>query len=69
MGTNWNDANGMTLRDYFAAKALQPFMAWSLDQKPYDGYDTAAKAASAYAKWAYVIADAMLRARNPTKDS
>lgn len=54
---------GMTLRDYFAAKALQSFMLWSLDQRPFNDYDTAAKAAAAYAKSSYSIADAMLKAR------
>lgn len=46
--------NGMTLRDYFAAKAMcgtlpgEAFSDKELDQ---------------YAKWAYRMADAMLRAR------
>ncbi len=44
-------ADGMTLRDYFAAKALS---------HPYAFHDTdPAKAA----EWAYAIADAMLEAR------
>ena len=60
-GTYYPD--GMTLRDYFAAKALQSFMLWSLDQRPFKDYDTAAKAAAAYAKSSYSIADAMLKAR------
>jgi len=55
---------GMTLRDYLAAKAIQPFMVWALDQKQFKEYDTAAKAAAGYAKAAYQIADAMLEARN-----
>lgn len=53
---------GMTLRDYFAGQAIIPFMAWSLDQCPEDG-DTSAKAATRYAKSAYLIADAMMEAR------
>lgn len=48
------DFNGMTLRDYFAAKAMHASM--SLDP---------ANAASSedHARWAYEMADAMLRAR------
>lgn len=54
---------GMTLRDYFAAKALDGFMHWALDQPHFKDYDTAAKAAAGYAKSAYLIADAMLAER------
>ena len=54
---------GMTLRDYLAAKAMQPFMVWALDQPHFEDYDTAAKAAAGYAKSAYLIADAMLAER------
>lgn len=56
-------AQGMSLRDYFAGKALDGFMHWALDQPHYKDYDTAAKAAAGYAKSAYTIADAMLAAR------
>jgi hypothetical protein len=43
---------GMDLRDYFAAKAIQGMLAndWSV-------------ADSDVAKWSYVIADAMMKAR------
>lgn len=54
---------GMSLRDYFAGRALDGFMHWALDQPHFKDYDTAAKAAAGYAKSAYVIADAMLAAR------
>jgi len=54
---------GMALRDYFAGKAIQPFMIWALDRRQFDDYDTAAKAAAAYAQSAYLIADALLTAR------
>jgi hypothetical protein len=54
---------GMMLRDYFAAKAMQAFMQWALVQKPFEDYNTAAKAAAGYAKASYLIADAMLAAR------
>ena len=47
-------AHGMTLRDYFAAKAMQGGMA---NNRP--AADTAG-----WAKWAYQVADAMLAARD-----
>lgn len=60
---NADRGHGMSLRDYFAAKALQPFMVWALDQPHFEDYDTAAKAAAGYAESAYIIADAMLAER------
>lgn len=54
---------GMSIRDYFAAKAIQPFMVWALDQPHFQDYDSAAKAAAGYAKSAYLIADAMIAER------
>jgi len=55
------DSQGMTLRDYFAAKAMQAFIAGAMSDgtafSPKSGdHDTAAEVA-------YLIADAMLRAR------
>jgi hypothetical protein len=47
---------GMTLRDYFAAKAMLPLMGHS------GGYWTEENLA-AYANTAYAMADAMLKAR------
>jgi len=47
--------DGMTLRDYFAAKAMQGVLA-SLQE----GDDFNARAC----EWCYKIADAMLKARN-----
>ena len=47
--------NGMTLRDYFAAKALQGFMANKSNPMHFQPEDDA--------NWAYLIADAMLKAR------
>ena len=49
-GTNWQHANGMTLRDYFAAKAMQ-----ALNYK-YSNEDDVAR-------HAYILADALLKAR------
>ena len=46
---------GMTLRDYFAAKAMQGFMANKSNPMHYQP--------EADAGWAYMIADAMLKAR------
>ncbi|HCM9699629.1 TPA: hypothetical protein N5O35_000845 [Enterobacter hormaechei subsp. xiangfangensis] len=49
--TVWRDCNqGMTLRDYFAAKAMQAMI-------------TAHEPQGAIPGWAYEIADEMLRAR------
>lgn len=53
--TNRSDANGMTLRDYFAAKAVQGFAA-SSDNVGWRSMDHIAETA-------YEWADAMLRAR------
>lgn len=47
-------SQGMTLRDYFAAKAMQSILAVQL---PEDELDTSAR-------YAYAVADAMLEARN-----
>ena len=48
------EQDGMTLRDYFAAKAMQSYWA---DPDVADDLITAAA-------WAYDMADAMLKARN-----
>ena len=50
-----SDADGMTLRDYFAAKAMQAHLT-------HDGSDDVNEIG--VAKWAYEMADAMLKARN-----
>ena len=50
--------NGMTLRDYFAAKALQGFMANKSNPMHFQPENDA--------NWAYSIADAMLAAREKT---
>jgi beta-N-acetylglucosaminidase len=46
---------GMALRDYFAAKAMQGFMANKSNPMHYQPETDA--------QWAYMIADAMLKAR------
>jgi hypothetical protein len=52
-GTMGFYADGMELRDYFAAKAMQSY--WS-DENVASDYKTAAA-------WAYEMADAMMKAR------
>ena len=63
--------NGMTLRDYFAAKAMQGFIsakAWHPDFiYPIDfNFDTGKRAADAVSVAAYKYADAMIKAREAT---
>jgi hypothetical protein len=65
--TNWTSA-GMTLRDYFAAKAMQGYIsakAWHPDFIYPDDFAFGAgeRAADAVALSAYKYADAMLKAR------
>lgn len=52
--SDWQSEPGMTLRDYFAAKAMQS----TLSDPACLGWD-----AAYHAKNAYKVADAMLRAR------
>ena len=49
---NSDGHNGMTLRDYFAAKAMQGMM-----------HDVTQPVGEVIAGWAYEVADAMLKAR------
>lgn len=49
------DNNGMTLRDYFAAKAMQGDISSYITGQGIN--------AASLAKWSYEIADAMLKAR------
>ena len=51
--TGWSTNCGMTLRDYFAAKAMQAWISRGDDSGE-----------NGIAKWAYEMADAMLKARN-----
>jgi hypothetical protein len=48
--------DGMTLRDYFAAKAMEAYLTYALEQNAPKGVVATA---------AYKMADAMLKARNP----
>lgn len=54
--TNHDFTMGMTLRDYFAAKALQAILNAGISSAQYEDD----------AEQAYVIADAMIKARNVT---
>ena len=59
---------GMTLRDYFAAKAMQGFIsakAWHPDFKyPHDfNFESGNTASNAVSECAYKYADAMIKAR------
>lgn len=51
-GSNADDVSGLTLRDYFAAKAMQAHITNNLNLRPED-----------VAKWSYRYADAMLAER------
>lgn len=53
--TNWEDANGMTLRDYFAAKAMLGIFA--------SGAIYQSDSVERISKDAYELADAMIEAR------
>lgn len=54
-------SQGMTLRDYFAAKAMQ---AWLSSFGPDDRHPSSAGTLDMLATQAYAVADAMLEARN-----
>lgn len=51
-GSNAYDVSGLTLRDYFAAKAMQAHITNNLNLRPED-----------VAKWSYKHADVMLAER------
>ncbi|NMU88378.1 hypothetical protein HGQ98_00555 [Achromobacter ruhlandii] len=59
-GSTRPDAMGMTLRDYFAAKAMH---GWLSSYGPDDKHPVAAGDADSVAQRAYAMADAMLAAR------
>lgn len=59
--SDWVAEDGMTLRDYFAAKALQGWLA----SYPADAvHPVVAENTAQVAKQAYMMADAMLKARD-----
>ena len=55
---DFNYGTGMTLRDYFAAKAMQGFIQYSATKGIYTPPD------NELARVSYDLADAMLKARN-----
>jgi hypothetical protein len=55
-GSPYTQWKGMTLRDYFAAKAMQGMM-----------HDVSQPVGEVIAEWAYQVADAMLSARGTGK--
>ena len=59
-GCSWNQ--GMTLRDYFAAQAMNRFTYLDITNAKSEGYGEFDFGAAAYK--AYLYADAMLEARN-----
>lgn len=60
-GSTRSDAPGMSLRDYFAAKAMQ---GWLASFGPEDRHPSNAGTLDMFASQAYAVADAMLAARN-----
>lgn len=62
LSDQWIAIAGMTLRDYFAAKAMA--MAWDAYDKGYCGTEDASeRSVDLIAEFSYQIADAMLAAR------
>ncbi len=55
---------GMTLRDYFAAKALQAVLTSPVDYSADEGASAPMNSWDDFAQGAYQMADAMLKARN-----
>jgi hypothetical protein len=61
----WTGGEGMTLRDYFAARGIETLMksvTSELESKHYS-IEKAQKIQDVYASMCYAMADAMLRAR------
>lgn len=57
VNTNWSHANGLSLRDYFAAKAMHAALVTCA------GAEDEKQAIELAARIAYLAADSMLRAR------
>jgi hypothetical protein len=60
--TQWPNETGMTLRDYFAAKAMQGLLA-GLDREARRFIERDPEPAATMSKACYSMADAMLKAR------
>jgi hypothetical protein len=69
VGVRWNDEPGMSLRDYFAAKAMQ--MEMQSARQRYDSGEIEAdewrQVQALVANYAYEMADEMLRARESVR--
>lgn len=61
---NYFGSSGMSLRDYFAAKAMQGALAYSADDGSVLGEEL-----GRMARWSYQAADAMLAAREARDES
>jgi hypothetical protein len=59
--SHYTTQTGMSLRDYFAAKALQGSMAYPGEKDGYNSWQT--RSSTEIAEWAYRVADAMLEVR------
>lgn len=73
-GTHYHDHPGMTLRDFFAAKALAALITEPVSEAyestvQYYSRGLTVKGPDAYAHVAYMMADAMLAERERTKDT
>ncbi len=60
--TQWPNETGMTLRDYFAAKAMQGLLAGH-DREARRFMERSPEPAATMSKACYCMADAMLKAR------
>ena len=58
---------GMTLRDWFASQAASDIFYGQITAFPEDKPSSVNDAAATAAEWAYLLADAMLAARNADK--
>jgi hypothetical protein len=64
-GSQYQHTKGMTLRDYFAAKAMQVILQSQYEDGIYVG-DADNDSEHMCARSAYIMADAMLKARETT---
>jgi hypothetical protein len=58
--SRYDENNGMDLRDYFAAKAMQAYLTTTRRKNIDEGYVVSD---DQYAAWAYEMADAMMEMR------
>jgi hypothetical protein len=68
--TGWSNSGGMTLRDYFAAKAMQSFITLQEEALTRDGcmcdWSKDGTSSEIISEQAYGVADAMLAEREKT---